>query len=184
MGIEDHMGRESEKGSLKQKAAHELKELAVVTTYLALLFCGLAAYSMLLLNAFHNSYFAYGTALINALVIAKVILIGEAFRAGTKFERKALLVSALWKALVFALLVFAFHLLEEMIKDLMHGANVDAAFHDIRIQDLLVRTVLIFFAFIPLFIFLELRRVIGHADFWALVFQSASTQKRQPPNNL
>lgn len=177
------MGGEAEKGGLKQKAARELRELAVVTAYLALLFCGLAGYSMLLLNAFHNSYFAYGAALINALVIAKVILIGEAFRAGMRFERKALLVSALWKALVFALLVFAFHLLEEIIKDLMHGANVDAAFHDIRIQDLLVRTILIFCAFIPLFIFLELRRVIGRADFWALVFHSASTQTRQPPKS-
>jgi hypothetical protein len=180
----DMPGEKSEKRSLKQEVAHELKELSVVTAYLALLFCSLAAYSMLLLNAFQNSYFAYGSALINALVIAKVILIGQAARAGTKFESKALLYSALWKAFVFAWLVFAFHLLEEMIKDLMHGAHVAAVLHDIRIRDLLARTVLIFCAFIPLFIFLELRRAMGQADFGALLLHSASSPNRQPPNSF
>lgn len=87
---------------------------------------------MLLLDRFHVSYFAYGTALINALAIAKVILIGEAVHAGTKFEKKALLYSAIWKALVFGLLVFAFHLLEEMITHLVHGKGSAGALHNIH----------------------------------------------------
>ncbi len=65
----------SEKTSAKQRVAHEFEELAIITLYLAFFFCALATYSMLLLDRFHVSYFAYGTALINALVIAKVILI-------------------------------------------------------------------------------------------------------------
>jgi hypothetical protein len=163
--------------NLKQKAAHEFEELAVLTAYLAFFFGGLATYSMLLLNEFHISYFAYGTALINAFVIAKVILIGEAVRAGAKFESKALLYSALWKAFVFAWLVIAFHLVEEVIKGLLHGETIAGAFHDIRIDHLLVRAGLIFFAFIPLFVLRELRRVMGHDHFLGLFFQSASSPK-------
>jgi hypothetical protein len=50
--------QESGKKDLKQKVKHEFEELAVLTAYLAFFFCGLATYSMLLLDKFHISYFA------------------------------------------------------------------------------------------------------------------------------
>jgi len=134
----------SEKKGLKQKVAHEFQEVAILTGYLAFFICALATYSMLLLGKFHISYFAYGTALINALVIAKVILIGDTLHAGTRYERKALLHSAIWKSFVFGLLVFAFHILEEMIKHLIHGKDAVGAFHEIRLEDLLSRSVVVF----------------------------------------
>ena len=166
----------SKKTDAKQKVVHEFEELGIISLYLAFFFCALATYSMLLLDRFHISYFAYGTALINALVIAKVILIGEAMHAGTRFERKALLYSAIWKAFVFGLLVFAFHILEEMIKYLVDGKDLAGAFHNIRIDDLLTRTVIIFCTFIPLFAFRELRRVMGQDNFRALFFRSTAAQ--------
>jgi len=100
----------SEKKGLKQKVAHEFQEVAILTGYLAFFFCALATYSMLLLGKFHISYFAYGASLINAPIIAKVILIGDALHAGTKYAGRALLYSAIWEAFVFGLLVFGFHL--------------------------------------------------------------------------
>ena len=69
--------------------------------YLALFFCALATYSMLLLKEFNVSYFTYGFALINALVIAKVILIGEYTHLGKKHEAKPLLQVAVYKALCY-----------------------------------------------------------------------------------
>jgi hypothetical protein len=63
----------SPKTSVKQKVAYEFQEFAIISLYLAFFFCALATYSLLLLDSFHVSYFAYGTAVINALVIAKVI---------------------------------------------------------------------------------------------------------------
>jgi len=175
--------QDSVKKNLKQRVKHEFEELFALSGYLAFFFCGLATYSMLLLDRFHISYFAYGTALINALIIAKVILIGEAAHAGRKFEAKALAYSALWKAFVFAWLVFAFHLLEEAIKDLFHGAPFGAAFHDIRIYDLLIRTGLIFCVFIPLFLFRELKRVVGQEGFRALLFHPTSAAKANPASS-
>jgi hypothetical protein len=47
---------------------------------------------------FNVSYFAYGSALLNALVIAKVIFIGEYARLGKRHETKPLLLSATYKA--------------------------------------------------------------------------------------
>jgi len=172
---------DSQKKGLKQKVVHELQEIAILSGYLAFFFCALATYSMLLLGKFHIAYFAYGTAVINALVIAKVILIGEALHAGTRYEGRALIYSAIWKAFVFGLLVFAFHVLEEMIKQLLDGKSAVGAFHEVRLDDLLSRTVIIFCTFIPLFVFRELRRVIGEGNFWALILHPTSPPKTLQP---
>jgi hypothetical protein len=174
----------SEKKTVKQKVAHEFQELAILTLYLAFFFCALATYSMLLLDKFDISYFNYGAALINALVVAKVILIGEAVHVGTKFEAKALVYSAIWKAFMFGLLVFLFHILEEVIKRLVHGQGFAGGLHDVRIADLLARTVVVFCTFIPLFAFRELRRVIGDEKFRALVFHSDPGAKANPSSGL
>src|ERR1700721_2833408 len=118
-----------QKSSLKEKAAHEFKEIATLFLYLAFFFCSLATYSMLLLGRFHISYFAYGAALINALVITKVILIGEAVHVGDKFESRPLFYSAIYKAFMYSLLVLAFHFLEEIVKLLIQKKDIVTAFN-------------------------------------------------------
>jgi hypothetical protein len=170
------MRAEKSKG-LKARVAHELTQLVMLTAYLAFFFCVLATYGMLLMNKFNISYFAYGTALLNAFLTAKVILIGETVRVGRRFEEKALLYSAIWKAFVFGWLVFVFHLTEEMLKYLIHGKSVAGAFHDIRLDDLLMRTIVIICTFVPLFIFRELRRVIGGENLRSLFFHSTLVRK-------
>jgi hypothetical protein len=83
------MSSENSKGEgLKQKAIHEFEHMVGTSLYMAFLFCAVATDRMLLLNDFHDSYFNYGAALINALVIAKVILIGEYAHLGKKYEDK------------------------------------------------------------------------------------------------
>jgi len=157
----------SEKKSLKQRAAHEFREVVILTAYLAFFFLALATYSAFLPGQFH----------INALVIAKVILIGEALHAGTRYEGRApLLHSAIWKAFVFGFLVFASHILEEIIKNLIHGKAAMAAFHEIHLEVLLSRAVVIFLTFIPLFLFRELRRVVGEEKFMTLVLHSPTAE--------
>ena len=170
----------SPKTSVKQKVAYEFEEFAIISLYLAFFFCALATYSMLLLDSFHVSYFAYGTAVINALVIAKVILIGEAVHVGTRFEKRALFYSTIWKAFVFGLLVFGFHILEEIIRHLVHEKEFAGAFRNIRIDELLARTVIVFCTFLPLFAFRELRRVIGPDNFRVLFFRYTSTTRANP----
>jgi hypothetical protein len=132
---------------------------------------------MLPLNQFHVSYFMYGTALINALPVAKVILIGEYARLGKKRESKAPFQSELYKAFLISLLVFAFHIVEEAIKRRWHGENFATAYHGIRVNELLARSVVIFCAFLPLLEFRELRRVLGEDNFWSLFFRSGATTK-------
>ena len=161
--------------SRKQKAKHELKELLVIFFYLAFFFCALVTYSMLLLNEYHVKYLNYAFALINALVITKVIMIGEYAHVGKRGETQPLVLSALWKAFIYTVLVFAFHVLEEVIKRLIHGAAMAEASRNIRIDELLGRSIVVFCVFIPFFAFREVRRVMGEDQFRALIFGKGET---------
>ncbi len=168
----------SEKTSgLKQKAVHEFKEMTIVTVYLAFFFCALATYSMLLMGKSEHAYFNYGAAVVNALVVAKVILIGEAAHLGKMHGDKPLIYSSFFKAFLYTLLVFAFHFVEEIIKRLVHGKDIAGAFRDARLDDLLARSVIIFSTFIPFFAFRELGRVLGPEKFRAMFFKTGAVPK-------
>ena len=168
----------SKHAELKQKAKHELQDYVGISLYLAFFFCALATYSMLLLGKFHISYFTFGAALINALVVAKIIMIGEYARLGKRAETRPLLISAVYKAFMFTVLVLAFHFLEETARHLVHGAPVEAAPHDVRVNDFLGRG-LVFCTFVPLFAFRELRRVLGEETFRSLFFRSGAMPERK-----
>src|SRR5215467_6871710 len=162
-------------GSFKQKIIHELKTVGWLSLYLALFFCALCTYSMLMLHELNvtNSYFRYGFAIVNALVIAKIILIGEYARLGRGHEDKPLIISVLWKAFLFGLLVTAFHILEESVKRL--------AFHErinMRLDEMLIRNLVVFSFLIPFFAFWELRRVLGEGKLFDLFFR-----RRQQSNH-
>lgn len=171
----------AERAELKRKAMHEFREMVVIFLYLAFFFCALVTYSMLLLNEFHVRYWNYAFALINALVITKVIMIGEYAKVGRKYEARALFLSAIWKALLFGLLVFGFHVVEEVIKRLLHGADISRATREIRVDELLGRSIVVFCTFIPLFAFREFRRVLGKDKFRALLFKSGTADKEDLP---
>ncbi len=163
--------------ALKQKAAHEFKEIAIVFFYLAFFFCALATYSTLLLEKFEIPYFTYGAALLNAFVITKVILIGEAAHFGKKHDAKPLLYSSLYKAFLYGLLVFTFHIVEEIIKRLIHGRDVVGAFREMRLDNLLAGSVVIFCTFVPFFAFRELGRVLGQDNFRAMFLGTRAAPK-------
>jgi hypothetical protein len=64
-----------------------------------------------------------------------------------------------------------------MIKRRWHGENFATAYHGIRINELLARSVVIFCTFLPLFAFRELRRVLGEDNFSSLFFRTDATPK-------
>jgi hypothetical protein len=162
---------------MKQKAVHEFKEILIIFVYLAFFFCALTTYNMILLRDYQGQYWSYSFALINALVVTKVILIGEALKYGTRYEARPLLLSALYKAVMFWLLVLGFHFVEELIKRLIHGADFATASREIRIDELVGRSIIVFCTFIPLFAFREFRRVLGEEKFDDILFRSQETRR-------
>ncbi|HEX8797975.1 MAG TPA: hypothetical protein VF772_05150, partial [Terriglobales bacterium] len=161
----------------KEKIKHELREMLILFLYLAFFFCALETFEFFLLDEYHIRYWGYAFALINALVITKVIMIGEYAKLGKRHEDKSLFVSTIWKAFVFGLLVFAFHIVEEVIKRLIHGADLAKASHELRLDQFATRAIVVFCIFIPLFVFREFQRVMGDERFQSLVFGSGGGEE-------
>jgi len=159
--------------TLKQKAMADLKDFAWISLYLALFFSALTTYTILLLSEYDaTSVLNYGFAIINALVVAKVILLGEMAHLGKASESRPLYQAVLYKSIVYCLLVLAFHFVEEFVKRLIHGDPAGTVLHEIRINDLVGRSIIIFCTFLPLFGFRELRRVLGAEKFDSLFYKA------------
>jgi hypothetical protein len=166
------------KPGFKQKAVHEFKDFLRISLYLAFFFCALVAYTNLLLRQYDiNSSLDYAFAIINALVIGKVILIGEMIDIGKIAETRPVYQSVLIKAFVFSLLVLAFHFLEEFVKRLIHHEPAGTVLHEMHANQLIARSIMVFSTFIPLFAFMELRRVLGEEEFYALFRKCPATDK-------
>jgi hypothetical protein len=168
--------------SLKQRAKEEFKSYIVISLYLAVFFCVLVAYTRLTLRQYDivDDSFNYVFAIINALVIGKVILIGEMVHLGKRAQARPLYQSVFVRAFLFSLLVLAFHFLEEFVKRLIHGEPSGTVIHNIRIYQLIARSIIVFCAFLPLFAFRELEFLLGpekaHKFFLSPRTQSPPTQ--------
>jgi hypothetical protein len=161
------------RASLKEKAREELREFWMIALYLAVFLGALMVYRRLVLAEVGVTYLHYGIAIIEALILAKVILIGEALGVGRRFARPPLLVAAVVKAVLFGLLVGAFTVVEHVVEGLVHHRDaraIVASFVEKGFDEMAARTVMMIAAFVPFFAFWEVRRVLGPERFYTLFF--------------
>jgi hypothetical protein len=167
------------KEKLKKKIFRELAEYWINVAYLSLMFSAFTQYRRLLLAAHDIIYTNYGVAVIEALVLAKVIMIGDVLRLARGLEHKPLMYSTLYKSVVFSLFVGAFTLIEQMIRGLWSGKGFTGGLIDYfgkGHHELLAGCLVTFVTFIPFFAFRELRRVLGEGKIWALFFRKSAGQ--------
>ncbi len=147
--------------------------------YLTLMFAAFTQYRRLVLAAHDIIYTNYWIAVIEAAVLAKVIMIGGVLRLGRGLEKKSLLYSTLYKTFVFSLFVAVFKLIEHMIKGLWKGNGLTQSLADYfgrGPHELLANVLVVFVAFIPFFAFKELGRVLGEGRVWDLFFRRRADQ--------
>ena len=109
------------KTGTKARLMAEVKKTVFVFVYLAVFLGAFSTYRRLLLAQYQISYFHYGYTVIEALVLAKVIVFGSVLRVGERFSDRPLIVPTLYKTLCFALLVLAFSVLEHLIEGWFRG---------------------------------------------------------------
>ncbi len=161
--------------SLKARAIEEFKLFWVIATYLGLMLGAFAWYRRLVLSESGISYLHYGGAVIEAMILAKVILIGEALGLGKRFEGAPLIISAIFKSLIFGVFVGLFGILEHAIEGLLHHHAWKQIAHELLSagrEEILARTVVMIVTFIPFFAFWETDRVLGKGKLFALFFRT------------
>lgn len=176
----DKMTSETHKRrGFKERAIEELKVFWIITFYLFLLIGTFMIYRRLLLAEFGLTYLNYGFALIEALIIAKVIVIGNALKLGRRFENHLLIVSVIYKSMFYGGLVFILGIIEHVVNGLIHKkdfVSILRSMDEYGVYELLARTLMMFGAFIPFFAFWEVGRVIGLKKLSAMFFSRQETK--------
>lgn len=159
--------------TLKEKALLEFKRFLGIFLYLWVVFALLSIHESII-RAQHNLDFAaHSFAIINAFVLAKVLLVGEHLHLGGGFKEKPLVYPVLYKSLVFSIFLTGFHVAERMIVGMIGGKTLAESFSAIgggRLEAILSIGALTFVMLIPFFAFRELGRVIGDAELRSLFY--------------
>jgi len=170
---------DKKKGDLKKKIFHEVAEYWINVVYLILMFAAFTQYRRFVLAAHDITYTNYWVAVIEALILAKVIMIGAVLRLGRGLEQKPLIYPTLYKAVVFSLFVGVFTLIEHVIKGLWKGKGLMGGLVDFfgkGSHELLAGCLIIFVALIPFFAVKELGRVLGEDKIRTLFFRKRADE--------
>jgi hypothetical protein len=177
---------DKKKGNWKEKIFHELVEYWINVIYLTLVFAAFTVYRRFLLAAHDITYTNYWVAVIEALILAKVIMIGDVLRLSRGLEQKPLIYPTLYKTAVFTLFLGIFTVLENVVKVLWKGTGFTGDIADFLGKghnEFLANVLVVFVAFIPFFGVKELGRVLGQDKIQALFFRrrnmdSADAERR------
>lgn len=154
---------------------HELLVFLGYFLFLAFFISVFTLYRQLILDEYALSPFKYGYGIIEALILAKVIMIGQMFGLGQKlFQDRSLIIPTLYKTALFSVFVLFFSLLEHFVVGYFAGEKMDAVYHKILnagIYEILAKVLIMGFVFIFFFAFLELGRVLGETKLFNLFFR-------------
>jgi hypothetical protein len=163
---------ETPRPSLRKRLGEELKKFLVFFAYLWLVFAVMYLHEWSVLASNQISFAFYGLAIINALVLAKIMLIAEAFGFATRFDDKPLIYPIVFKAAAFTVLLMLSYVAEEIIVGMFHGKSAVDSIPAIGGGGLLGPlsiSVIMFVVLLPFFAFREIARTVGPEEFRALM---------------
>ena len=159
--------------NLKERAFEEFKRFVAILLYLWVVFGLLSIHKNLVLSQRHLDYEEHTFAIINALVFAKVLLLGEALHLGRRFENKTLIYPILYKCFVFSIVLICFHVMETVAVGVWHGNTIIDSVPPLlgwNPKGLLAVGFTCFVLLLPFFGFREIARVMGRTEMRTLLF--------------
>jgi hypothetical protein len=166
--------------TLKQKAYHELKEFCGIALYLWVVLALFQLYRSVLLAEEHVSLAHQGFAVINALALAKVLLVAKALHLGEWVEDWPLIYPTLLKSALFTVVLACFKALEEAGLGMYRGKSFQQSIADLgggTLNGILCLSLIMFVTLIPFFVVTELQGVLGEGKLMQLFFRPRSSFK-------
>jgi hypothetical protein len=173
-------GVETGKPSLGARAAEELRRFIVLFLYLWVILGLFVLNEHVVLGQRGVSFsVAQGFAVINALIMAKVMLLADIADIGRIMNRRPLIERVVFDSALFSIIFIVFHIAEEVVVGLFKGKSVAESLPSIGgggfLGPLCVAAIL-FFTLMPFFAFRWLDRSLGPGRMRSLLLT--------PPNNL
>ena len=144
-----------------------------MSLYLFVVFSLLIAHKAVILGLY-TKYAVHGVALINALALAKVMLVAQDLHLGDQFPDAPLIYPTLLKSLAFTVVLASFKIAEDGVIGRLHGKSLHESLGDLgdgSWSGILILAALLFVMLIPFFGFTELRRVFGEYRLMGVFFR-------------
>ena len=173
----DHDGAGEAGQSRLQKAKHvaaeEFRRYLIAFLYLYVLLGVFTVHEDMVLRERSLGLAPHGWALVNALVLGKVMLVAEQLRLGTRIKPNPLIYPIVIEAFILSVLFLVIHVLEHVVTGMIHGEALAASIPMIGGGGPLgvaFAAFSFFVALIPFCGFRQLSRAIGPERMRALLF--------------
>ena len=159
----------------RERIKAELREYAILATYLFVCFSALAGLKAAILSAEGISFSPWLFALIKALVCAKFLLIGRWLGLGDGFAAKyPLIVSTLYRSMSFLLVLGLLTVIEEAVVGHLHGETLGASLGRIgggTFAQFVATSIILLLVLVPFFAFRALGEIVGEKTLARLYFE-------------
>jgi hypothetical protein len=165
--------------SLKAKAVEEFRRFVVLFLYLWVLFAMVAVNQSIVLRQQGLPFAAHGFAFINALVLAKVMLLFEHLDPGRWLRRRPLIYPILYEAFLLTVLFLVVHVLEKVVEGVFHGKTVLESLPSLGgggLAGLISVAVIMLVALVPFFAFRNLGLLLGPDRLRSLIFGAPTNE--------
>jgi hypothetical protein len=170
-----------------RRVLHQFKEFVGMFLYLWVLFALFAVYKSVVRIEYPLNYPSQSLAFANAFVLAKVMLVAEDFRFGSRFQERSLVYPIVHKALVFTLILLCFYLFEHIVFGMWEGLSFDESFPKFGgkgVEAIVAIGLIMFVVLIPFCAFREIGRVVGRNALRSLLFdRQVSVYRLEPVSN-
>lgn len=160
----------------KEKLIAETWKFLVMVGYVWVVLALLELHRAVVLRQYnigHRLNYRVGFALLNAVVLAKVMLVAEDLHVADGFRDRALFYLIILRSFVFSIILVCFDILEEVLVGMFHGKTFAQSIPMLGgggLEGVLLVGVIIFVVLIPFFGYQEIARVMGKDELLSLMF--------------
>jgi hypothetical protein len=161
------------KRDLKQRILDELLKFLGIAFYLWVMFGMFALHESVVAEKNHINYHFYGFAVVNALILGKVMLVAEDLNFADWFKDRPLVYPILCKAVAFSALFLVFDVVEEVLVGIFKGKTIAESMPSIgggNPSGVFFVGIILAIALIPFFAFREIGRALGERELHSLLF--------------
>ena len=170
------------KATLRQRAMHELKELAILTVYLYITLGAVILMKTAVLHTEGIDFAPWGIAIVKAVVLAKFMLVGDAMKIGERNTTSPLIWPTLHRAFAFLVLLIILTIIEEAVVGLFHHRSIAASLGELvgaRLEETLAGYLIMLLVLIPYFAFRVLGEALGEGRLARMFFVEREPMARR-----
>ena len=171
--------------NLAHRIYHQVIQFLLIAVYLSVVFGVLVLHEAVVAAKNGIEYHFYGFAVINAIILGKVMLVAEDLNLGDRFFRdlffrnSPLVYAIVFKSVAFTILFFVFDIVEEVLVGVFKGKTVVESFPNIgggTPRGIFFMIVVITVLLSPFFAYREIGKLIGQRELHSLMFTRKRSQ--------